>query len=418
MRYLRGTADAGLFLPAEGDETILDAWTDAGFGGVGTRSQSGMFLAWAGAGVLWRSSRQTVSALNTAEAELTAAAMAWQVVEGFRTLLEEWGFGVRKVHLLLDNAAALAITENGASWRTRYFSVRGARIREEMSSGRLAIGHQPTKEMVADGLTKLATAEVMNNLRAAMGGDFPPAVLPPVPTVSAAHSTSVDPGPQNRSDITGDGPAQQQWWHAGSPTSNPASVESFTSNSMPTELVTRAADSNIKPASSTTELNLMKKPTPATTSMRMDSAPPKKKRQRRTGNQREQARWQALDEALSNAQQQQPHHKQDGAANAVQPAADTGEGPPHTDKHKVTITVMELFGEEGSLGLRLENCVIIKITDAKAETLGWRLGDCIVGLETGPTKNQEELVAAISLGKQCLGTKGTPMKFVVEQIAR
>ena len=32
--------------------------------------------------------------------------------------------------------------------------------------------------MVADGLTKLAAADVMTNLRAATGGDFPPAVLP------------------------------------------------------------------------------------------------------------------------------------------------------------------------------------------------------------------------------------------------
>ena len=178
MRYLRGTADAGLFLDTTGVEATLEAWSDAGFGGVGTRSQSGLFLSWAGAGVLWRSSRQTVSALDTAEAELTAAAMAWQVIEGFRMLLEEWGVCVCKVHLLLDNAAALTITENGASWRTRYFSVRGERIREEMSTGRLAIGHQPTNEMVADGLTKRAAADVMTNLRAAMGGDFPPAVLP------------------------------------------------------------------------------------------------------------------------------------------------------------------------------------------------------------------------------------------------
>ena len=173
MRYLRGTADVGLCLPAAGDEGLLEAWSDAGFGGVGARSQSGLFLSWAGAGVLWRSSRQTVTALNTAEAELTAAAMAWQVVEGFRSLLEEWGITVRGARLLLGNTVALTITEHGASWRTRYFSVRGARLREEMARGRLAIGHQPTKEMVADGLTKLAAAEVLLNLRGRHGRGLP-----------------------------------------------------------------------------------------------------------------------------------------------------------------------------------------------------------------------------------------------------
>ena len=78
-----------------------------------------MFLSWGGAPVLWRSSRQPVSALNTAEAELTAAAMASQVIAGFKAFVEEWGITVPIVHLLLDNAAALAIADHGASWHTR-----------------------------------------------------------------------------------------------------------------------------------------------------------------------------------------------------------------------------------------------------------------------------------------------------------
>ena len=36
MRYLRATADAGLFLPEAGDEGLLDNWSDAGFAGVWT----------------------------------------------------------------------------------------------------------------------------------------------------------------------------------------------------------------------------------------------------------------------------------------------------------------------------------------------------------------------------------------------
>ena len=123
MRYLKGTADACLTLPATGDESVVKVWSDAGFGGsgTGTKSQSGLFLSWGRAPVLWRSSRQTVSAFNTAEAELTSAAMAWQVVAGFRAQLEEWGITIPVVHLLLDNAAALAITDHGAAWRTRHF---------------------------------------------------------------------------------------------------------------------------------------------------------------------------------------------------------------------------------------------------------------------------------------------------------
>ena len=58
--------------------------------------------------------------------------------------------------------------------------------------------HCPTKQMVADALTKLATPDVFQLLIDAMEGRLP--------TVTVAHTTSVTPGPQNRGDIAGDGP--------------------------------------------------------------------------------------------------------------------------------------------------------------------------------------------------------------------
>jgi len=97
----------------------------------------------------------------------------------------------------------------------------------------------------------------------------------------------------------------------------------------------------------------------------------------------------------------------------------TGEedgGEPHLATHKVAIVVAELFGEERSLGLRLENRVVTKFTKTEAETLGWRLGDCIVGLGAGPVKSQEELLAAISVAKEALKARGAPMRFIVERL--
>merc|ERR550532_815859 len=93
-----------------------------------------------------------------------------------------------------------------------------------------------------------------------------------------------------------------------------------------------------------------------------------------------------------------------------------GDDSPHMATHKVAIVVAELFGEERSLGLRLENRVVTKFTKTEAEVLGWRLGDCIVGLGMGPVKNQDELLAAISLAKETLKAKGTPMRFIVERL--
>ena len=60
--------------------------------------------------------------------------------------------------------------------------------------------------MVADGLTKLGTAEVLQMVRDAMKGDFPAINLQPMPTIAAAHVTSVTPGKLQQWDVAGDGP--------------------------------------------------------------------------------------------------------------------------------------------------------------------------------------------------------------------
>ena len=71
------------------DPQQLVVYSDAGFGGVGTRSQTGVLVMWAGSPVLARSSRQSVSALSTCEAEVCAACTAWVCTEGLMCLLEE-----------------------------------------------------------------------------------------------------------------------------------------------------------------------------------------------------------------------------------------------------------------------------------------------------------------------------------------
>ena len=170
LRYLLGTRDTSIFLPASGDLTDLTAWSDAGFAGISTKSQTGMLLMWGGAILLWRSSRQSVPALSTAEAELIAASMTWQVIQGVRILLEEWGCRFEYVRIKADNTAAITIATDGSNWRTRYFSVRGARLNHEILCGSLKLEHEPTLKMLADSLTKLGTGQMLLNTRNAMIG--------------------------------------------------------------------------------------------------------------------------------------------------------------------------------------------------------------------------------------------------------
>ena len=101
---------------------------------------------------------------------------------------------------MIDNKAALTAASLGATWRTRYYAVRAERLLEENQQGRVQLKYCPTKEMVADALTKLANANVIQVLVDAMDGRLPIRIIP--------HRTSVTPGPANRSDIAGDGSSQ------------------------------------------------------------------------------------------------------------------------------------------------------------------------------------------------------------------
>eukprot|EP00959_Pyramimonas_sp_CCMP1952_P273810 5723335-Pyramimonas_sp.AAC.1 len=173
LRYLKGTASKEILLTRAGNEESLEVWTDAGYAGADTRSQSGLVVVWAGSIVAWRSSRRSVSTLSTAEAELYSATLGWQIVEGLRHLLSNLGAKIPKVTVFIDNRAALSITMCGANWRTRYFAVRGHRLHEERERGAAEFLHCPTSGMIADCLTKLATNAVIQVLLDAMDDVFP-----------------------------------------------------------------------------------------------------------------------------------------------------------------------------------------------------------------------------------------------------
>ena len=157
---------------------------------------------WAGSIITWRSSRAALSALSTAEAELCAAALGWQVTEGIWYLLSTLRIFPKQVDVMIDNKAALTAASLGATWRTRYYAVRAKRLLEENQQGRVQFKYCPTRETVADVSTKLATANVIQVLFNAMDGHLP--------TRAMAHRTSVTLGKANREHITGDGPVHNQ----------------------------------------------------------------------------------------------------------------------------------------------------------------------------------------------------------------
>ena len=67
----------------------LQMYSDASVGPASGRSHQGLLSCWAGAPIHWESSRQTLVALSTAEAELIALVSASQAGEAVATLIME-----------------------------------------------------------------------------------------------------------------------------------------------------------------------------------------------------------------------------------------------------------------------------------------------------------------------------------------
>ena len=76
--------------------------------------------------------------------------------------------------VFVDNQSALKVAEFGGSWRTRYFATRAHRLGQERAQGHISLRYCQTAAMMADRLTKLASAEVMTKLQHCMNGELPP----------------------------------------------------------------------------------------------------------------------------------------------------------------------------------------------------------------------------------------------------
>ena len=68
MKYLRKTQAQGVCLTKE--KAGLEVYTDSSFGPGGNDSQGTVIVMWGGAMVMWKSGKQPLAPLSTAESEL------------------------------------------------------------------------------------------------------------------------------------------------------------------------------------------------------------------------------------------------------------------------------------------------------------------------------------------------------------
>lgn len=156
LRYLRGTQDLGISY--DGSSPDLTAYSDSDFSQcpITRRSVSGFVVMYGGGPVSWRSSRQSVVALSTNEAEYMAASECAKHLIWVKAFL----FDIMKpingpISFFVDNKSAInTATGDSINQRSKHIDRRFHFIREQVQYGMLSIGHIPTEDMLADHLTK------------------------------------------------------------------------------------------------------------------------------------------------------------------------------------------------------------------------------------------------------------------------
>ncbi|KAM0052614.1 putative RNA-directed DNA polymerase [Helianthus debilis subsp. tardiflorus] len=127
LRYLKGTAGHGMLFKANGHLNV-ELYTDVDWARDkgSRRSTSGYFSLVGGNLVTWRSKKQKVVALLSAEAEFRGIARGLSKVLWIRKLLEDIGFSQRVApsKIMYDNTAAIQISENPVQHdRTKHVEV-------------------------------------------------------------------------------------------------------------------------------------------------------------------------------------------------------------------------------------------------------------------------------------------------------
>jgi len=153
----------------------LKVFSDADFAGDtdNRRSTSGCCVLFGGGVVSWFSKRQSTVALSTMEAELMAMTAAIQEALWLKMLLTELSVDVVEttgVTVLQDNQAAIAFSQNPKYFsRAKHLDIRFYFVREKVHAGEISIKYCPTKEMVADVLTKAISEKQFVCLREMLG---------------------------------------------------------------------------------------------------------------------------------------------------------------------------------------------------------------------------------------------------------
>ena len=143
----------------------IKVFTDSSFAPSSGRSHGSAGVFVNNNPVSWRSSRQQLVTLSTAESELLEAVEGVVLANATATLVSELRGCRLPVHLHIDNQSALMLLNGSTgSWRTRHQRLRANYVRERLQLGEIHLQYEPGATQRADLGTKPFTKERLSQL--------------------------------------------------------------------------------------------------------------------------------------------------------------------------------------------------------------------------------------------------------------
>ena len=170
LGYLEATKEDGLLFSFDPEEVVtIDVYTDASFAPHGGVSHGSFVVKISGAALFWRSGKQHLITLSTAEAEMMEVIEGMVAGESIYVMIDELLPNVIR-RIWCDSQSAISIlSSEGGSWRTRHLRLRANSARESILRGDGAIQHVKGEKMIADIGTKPLAASRFEMLREMMG---------------------------------------------------------------------------------------------------------------------------------------------------------------------------------------------------------------------------------------------------------
>ncbi|GJR63476.1 retrovirus-related pol polyprotein from transposon TNT 1-94 [Tanacetum coccineum] len=165
IRYLKGTAGHVVLFKQNG-HLKTQLYTDADWAGDkgDRRSTSGYLTLVGGNLVTWRSKKQKVVALSSAEAEFRGIARGITEVLWIRKLLTEIGYPPQEPSKVMsDNKAAIQISENPVQHdRTKHIEIDRHFIKEKLEAEVITLLFVRSQDQLADILTKAVNERTLH----------------------------------------------------------------------------------------------------------------------------------------------------------------------------------------------------------------------------------------------------------------